>query len=396
MRNPCRATQICTAFLCVLSAVRYTVEGTNTTAVLNNILNGYDKRLRPNDTGPPVRIKIVVYIESMEGIRESTMDFSVTMYLRMFWRDPRLSFEGDQTIIFKSGDMDNVWIPDVVFLYEKQSKVHSVTQMNRLLRVDPDGSVAYSSRVSATLACNMMLQRFPMDSQKCTIVMSSYAYSTRDVMLYLEEDSIQIEPGITISKFSLTGSDIANAEVPYLLGNYSTPKCHFYFMRQMESFFLTVYIPTVLLVSIAWLSFWIDAKAAPARVALGITTVLTVTTMTAGIQDTLPVVTYAKAIDIWLAVCLLFVFFSLLEYGMANYLLVVQTRREKKKARDIEQSPSKEGERDPAITSVEGGDCCRQRPQLWTAHRLDCLARWSYPAVFIMFNVFYWVYFLVF
>ena len=80
----------------------------------------------------------------------------------------------------------------------------------------------------------------------------------------------------------------------WVTGNYSTPKCHFYFMRQTESYFLTVYIPTVLLVSIAWLSFWIDAKAAPARVALGITTVLTVTTMTAGIQETLPVVTYAK------------------------------------------------------------------------------------------------------
>ena len=64
--------------------------------------------------------------------------------------------------------------------------------------------------------------------------------------------------------------------------------------RRLETYILTVYLPSILLVSIAWLSFWIDAKAAPARVALGITTVLTVTTMTAGIQETLPVVTYAK------------------------------------------------------------------------------------------------------
>ena len=81
-------------------------------------------------------------------------------------------------------------------------------------------------------------------------------------------------------------------------GNFSSIQCSFDFVRQMESYFLTVYIPTVLLVSIAWLSFWIDARAAPARVALGITTVLTVTTMTAGIQETLPVVTYAKVCPI--------------------------------------------------------------------------------------------------
>ncbi|XP_022104640.1 glycine receptor subunit alpha-2-like [Acanthaster planci] len=388
------ATRICVAFFCVLQAAWCCGQGTNTTAILNSILRDYDRRLRPNDTGSPVSVKINVYIESMEGIRESTMDFAITMYFRMFWRDPRLSFEGNQTIIFKSGDMDNLWIPDVVFLYEKQAKVHTVTQINRLLRVQPDGNVASSSRVSATLSCNMMLQQFPMDRQKCTIVMSSYAYSTRDVILYVEEGSIQIEPGITIPKFSLTGSEFSNEEAIYLLGNYSTPKFHFYFMRQTESYFLTVYIPTMVLVSIAWLSFWIDAKAAPARVALGITTVLTVTTMTAGIQETLPVVTYAKAIDIWLAVCLLFVFFSLLEFGMANYLLVVQTRREKSLAGDIEQSPAKEMERNLQIETVgDGGRCCSS---LWTANRLDCVARWAYPAAFLVFNAFYWIYFLAF
>ena len=94
-------------------------------------------------------------------------------------------------------------------------------------------------------------------------------------------------PGCTYYSFTSFFSSLTT-------GNYSSPRCHFFFQRQMESYLLTVYIPTVLLVSIAWLSFWIDAKAAPARVALGITTVLTVTTMTAGIQETLPVVTYAK------------------------------------------------------------------------------------------------------
>ena len=62
----------------------------------------------------------------------------------------------------------------------------------------------------------------------------------------------------------------------------------------MQSYVLTVYVPNLLLVIIAWLSFWIDAEAAPARVALGVTTILTVTTMTTNIQETLPVVTYLK------------------------------------------------------------------------------------------------------
>ena len=78
------------------------------------------------------------------------------------------------------------------------------------------------------------------------------------------------------------------------LGNFSSCKIILKLERQMVAYLLTVYIPSVLLVVIAWLSFWIDARAAPARVTLGITTVLTVTTMTSGILESLPIVTYAK------------------------------------------------------------------------------------------------------
>ena len=80
----------------------------------------------------------------------------------------------------------------------------------------------------------------------------------------------------------------------FYAGNFSRAEVSFALQRNTQSYLLTVYIPSVLLVALAWISFCIDAHAAPARVSLGITTVLTITTMTSGIQETLPVVTYAK------------------------------------------------------------------------------------------------------
>ena len=47
-------------------------------------------------------------------------------------------------------------------------------------------------------------------------------------------------------------------------------------------------MPSLLLVIISWMSFWIDAHAAPARVSLGIVTVMTSTTMTASMQESFP------------------------------------------------------------------------------------------------------------
>ena len=45
-----------------------------------------------------------------------------------------------------------------------------------------------------------------------------------------------------------------------------------------------VYIPSILTCAVAFLSFWIDHKAVPARISVGLLTVLTVTTQSSGIH----------------------------------------------------------------------------------------------------------------
>ena len=47
-------------------------------------------------------------------------------------------------------------------------------------------------------------------------------------------------------------------------------------------------------------------------------TVLTMTTQSTGSRSQLPRVSYIKAIDVWMSVCLLFVFASLLEFAVIN------------------------------------------------------------------------------
>ena len=46
-------------------------------------------------------------------------------------------------------------------------------------------------------------------------------------------------------------------------------------------------------------NFWLDPKAVPARVALGVTTLLTMSTKTASISNSLPPVAYTK---VWIKV----------------------------------------------------------------------------------------------
>lgn len=101
-------------------------------------------------------------------------------------------------------------------------------------------------------------------------------------------------------------------------GNYSRLACEIQFVRSMGYYLIQIYIPSGLIVIISWVSFWLNRNATPARVALGVTTVLTMTTLMSSTNAALPKISYVKSIDVYLGTCFVMVFASLLgEYFLA-------------------------------------------------------------------------------
>lgn len=82
-------------------------------------------------------------------------------------------------------------------------------------------------------------------------------------------------------------------------GEYSCLSVDLVFKRQFSYYLITIYVPGCMLVIVSWVSFWLDPHAVPARVSLGVTTLLTMSTQTASINNSLPPVAYTKAIDVW-------------------------------------------------------------------------------------------------
>lgn len=80
----------------------------------------------------------------------------------------------------------------------------------------------------------------------------------------------------------------------------------------MGYYLIQIYIPSSLIVIISWVSFWLNRGATPARVGLGVTTVLTMTTLMASTNAALPKISYVKSIDVYLGACFFMVFASLL------------------------------------------------------------------------------------
>ncbi|KAM6912502.1 gamma-aminobutyric acid receptor subunit rho-2a [Xenentodon cancila] len=259
----------------------------------------------------------------------------MTLYLRHYWKDERLAFSSstNKSMTFDGRLVKKIWVPDVFFVHSKRSFIHDTTTDNIMLRVFPDGHVLYSLRVTVTAACNMDFSRFPLDSQTCSLELESYAYTDEDLMLYWKsgDESLSTDDRISLSQFLIQKFHTTSRLAFYSsTGWYNRLYINFTLRRHIFFFLLQTYFPATLMVMLSWVSFWIDRRAVPARVSLGITTVLTMSTIITGVNASMPRVSYIKAVDIYLWVSFVFVFLSVLEYAAVNYLSTVQDRRERK------------------------------------------------------------------
>ncbi|XP_063752301.1 gamma-aminobutyric acid receptor subunit beta-4 [Eleginops maclovinus] len=303
-------------------------------ATVDKLLKGYDIRLRPDFGGPPVIVGMSINIASIDSISEVNMDYTITMYFQQSWRDKRLAYnELKLNLTLDNRVADQLWLPDTYFLNDKKSFLHGVTVKNRMIRLHPDGTVLYGLRITTTAACMMDLRRYPLDEQNCTLEIESYGYTTDDIVFFWQggDTAVTGVDKLELPQFSIVELRLVSREVRFTTGSYPRLSLSFRIKRNIGYFILQTYMPSILITILSWVSFWINYDASAARVALGVTTVLTMTTINTHLRETLPKIPYVKAIDVYLMGCFVFVFLALLEYAFVNYVFFGRGPAQQKK-----------------------------------------------------------------
>ncbi|XP_014597854.1 PREDICTED: glutamate-gated chloride channel isoform X2 [Polistes canadensis] len=403
--------------------------------VLDNILGPgrYDARIRPsgeNGTDGPAVVRVNIFVRSISKIDDVTMEYSVQLTFREQWIDERLKFNDfkDRLKYLTLTEANRVWMPDLFFANEKEGHFHNIIMPNVYIRIFPNGSVLYSIRISLTLSCPMNLKLYPLDKQICSLRMASYGWTTTDlVFLWKQGDPVQVVKNLHLPRFTLEKflTDYCNSKTN--TGEYSCLKVDLLFKREFSYYLIQIYIPCCMLVIVSWVSFWLDQSAVPARVSLGVTTLLTMATQTSGINASLPPVSYTKAIDIWTGVCLTFVFSALLEFALVNYAsrsdMHSDNINKKFPPNEMEHSSSVDPTSEildadssanfamkPLVQHPEDSmsmdkmqpcelhmpprkkNCCRSWLSKFPTRskRIDVISRIFFPIVFAFFNLTYW------
>uniref|UniRef100_A0A3Q3A8N3 Gamma-aminobutyric acid receptor subunit pi n=2 Tax=Kryptolebias marmoratus TaxID=37003 RepID=A0A3Q3A8N3_KRYMA len=410
---------------------------------IQRLMKGYNRYLRPNFNEGPVEIGMSLDIASIDAISEINMDYTATIFLRQRWRDSRLVFPGNESVSVDGRLVSLLWIPDTFIPDSKRSFLHDVTVENRLIRIFSNGTVLYALRITATIACNMDLTKYPMDKQVCTLQLESWGYNIQDVVFYWTRgnDSVKGLDTLRLAQYSVESYYTSVSEAVYETGHYPKLVLHFSLRRNVLFFILETYVPSILLVVLSWVSFWISQSSVPARTCIGVTTVLTMTTLMMGARTSLPNANcFIKAIDVYLGICFTFIFGALLEYACAHfYSMQHQTIEDLQRellrefcesngngsipivnpsqpSQPVEVgSPAEGPAEEPANSDIKDHatakekvpsqgcglssvkDASRRAASVFIVenpHNIDRHARTAFPTAFLFVNILYWLYYL--
>uniref|UniRef100_A0A8C8VNY0 Gamma-aminobutyric acid receptor subunit gamma-3 n=1 Tax=Pelusios castaneus TaxID=367368 RepID=A0A8C8VNY0_9SAUR len=407
---------------------------TDATHILNSLLKNYDNKLRPDIGIKPTFIDVDIYVNSIGPVSVIQMEYTIDIFFAQTWYDRRLRFNSTLKVLTLNTNMvSRIWIPDTFFRNSKRADSHWITTPNQLLRIWNDGKVLYTLRLTIEAECLLQLQNFPMDTHSCPLVFSSYGYPREEIIYRWRRYSIEVSDQRTwrLYQFDFTGLRNTSEVLRTGAGDYMVMTVSFDLSRRMGYFAIQTYIPCILTVVLSWVSFWIKRDSTPARTSLGITTVLTMTTLSTISRKHLPRVSYITAMDLFVSVCFIFVFAALMEYATLNYLVGNKKPPEhnSKKSRlppaNTHVMPSfttininnimhwppeveEEEEEEPGSSCLEGKECerffcCIEDCQTGTwregririhISRLDSYSRVFFPTAFLLFNIVYWIAYL--
>uniref|UniRef100_A0A8C5TS15 Gamma-aminobutyric acid type A receptor subunit epsilon n=4 Tax=Passeriformes TaxID=9126 RepID=A0A8C5TS15_9PASS len=407
---------------------------TDATQILNSLLKNYDNKLRPDIGIKPTFIDVDIYVNSIGPVSVIQMEYTIDIFFAQTWYDRRLRFNSTlKALTLNTNMVSRIWIPDTFFRNSKRADSHWITTPNQLLRIWNDGKVLYTLRLTIEAECLLQLQNFPMDTHSCPLVFSSYGYPREEIVYRWRRYSIEVSDQRTwrLYQFDFTGLRNTSEVLRTGAGEYMVMTVSFDLSRRMGYFAIQTYIPCILTVVLSWVSFWIKRDSTPARTSLGITTVLTMTTLSTISRKHLPRVSYITAMDLFVSVCFIFVFAALMEYATLNYLVGNKKPLEHshRKARlppagaqvmptftaininhIMHWPPEMEEDEDdePGSPCLEGKECerffcCIEDCQtgMWREgrvrihiSRLDSYSRVFFPTAFLLFNIVYWIAYL--
>ncbi|KAG8196825.1 hypothetical protein JTE90_027539 [Oedothorax gibbosus] len=351
--------------------------------------NEYDNLLPPiRQKGVPVNVSVSLFVLQMHSLDEIEMNFKMDFVMRQLWEDDRLIFPQSlkglrDKVVLDSTWGSNIWTPDVWFKNALNVKLQEWINPSVFYWFMSNKTVLFSGRVTLELSCDMNMAKYPHDVQFCGVTILSLMNPSTDVSLHwMPQRPIRLSKIMNLPQFDVNNFSLSRCDTDMYEEKFSCIRVSFSLIRRGGYFMINIYVPTVLIVAMSMLTFWIPPEAVPARITLGVTSLLTI--ITKQYQSNMPNVSYVVALNVWLSSCIAFVFCSLLEYAVVVSLM----KNQSSVIKPVDTDGVNDDEKNKFRKFLKGA-WIREKWYQVSPHALDFVSRILFPAAFALFSIIY-------
>ncbi|KAL7012589.1 hypothetical protein ACKWTF_014944 [Chironomus riparius] len=267
---------LCCAFAVALGASNTLWNDTDLDTLRNALLKDYDTHVRPSNSKTTTDLWVGMTVLHMEII-EATSTLETHAWLKMNWTDVKMKWEPAK---FNGIDnmrlsADDVWQPDLTVYNSAEDKiVDHYAKTNKIAY--PSGAVLWVPTSKFKTYCSLNLKMWPFDQQKCEIKLGSWTYDANQLKLRLSDDPVELKHYYKNQEWVIVDSSVEHHQTKYdcCVEPYEDITFYFTLSRRSPMYKAIAVVPTIAIVFMVLIAFWLPPDAGEKLILNGFACVL--------------------------------------------------------------------------------------------------------------------------
>ncbi|XP_076295169.1 neuronal acetylcholine receptor subunit alpha-7 isoform X2 [Lasioglossum baleicum] len=256
-----------------------------------HLLDGYDAGVRPaKNSSQPLAVVFGLSLHHIIDVDEKNQILTTNCWVTQVWTDHHLKWNASEFAGIRviRVPYNRVWRPDTI-LYNNADPQYSSAVINTNVIVSHTGEVVWLSHGIFRSSCDIDVEFFPFDEQRCVLKWASWTYD--GYQLELDKQSEQGD----VSNYQANGEfDLVDFSARRNVEYYSCcpepyPDITYEIrLRRRPMFYVfNLILPCILINGVALLVFYVPSESGE-KVTLGISALLSMTVFLMTIRETLP------------------------------------------------------------------------------------------------------------
>ena len=313
------------SFFLFLSLIKGICANPEEKYLFNNLFINHKSNVRPvlnyNDS---IEVQVGMGMQTIESFDQKEEAITLNVWERINWKDETLNWDSSfSNLTVITLNPNEIWTPDLELLNAATKPI--IYTLEGGLYLYSDGSVTYSKPTILKFSCPLELEKFPFDTQICTMNISSWVY-TND-LLNLIPNTVANKQVDILDTFRHSEWDIINSEVntytierDCCIGKEFNIISYSFTLQRFTHYYKISMGMTITLVIVSFIIMLMPGDNV-SRTGTAVFIPLTILALQLTLADKIPIVGYYTLMDYFFLLCFITSMLCSIESGLIYSLL---------------------------------------------------------------------------